>query len=148
VAVPHWAGETGETGETPSEEEEPDAGGASDTDGGGSDDGGSLEGDSGFTEDGLEEDGLDEDDSEEDGLDEDDSEEDGLDEDDDGDELSDDGEVDVEGHGLPAAGFGPHGEAEPETLTEGEGCAGGRVSLSWCTSSPRCRATHSSCLGS
>lgn len=114
-----------------------------------------MEGLSGFAEDG-EEDGSEEEGSEEEGLDEEGSEEEcsGSEEDDDGAELSDDGEVEVEvdGHGLSDAGFEPsgetHGEAEPETLTEGEGCTGGRVFLSWCTSSPRCRATHSSCSGS
>jgi hypothetical protein len=94
--------------------------------------GGSLDGVSGCAEDGEEDDGVEEDE--------------------DGDELSDDGEAEVEGHGLPDSGFlspgEEHGEAEPETLTDGEGFTGGCVFLSLCTLSPRCRAIHSLLSGS
>jgi hypothetical protein len=106
--------EPGDSGDC-SPDDEPDAGADSVTGGGGS-----LEGLSGSTEDGAEEDGSEEDD--------------------DGDELSDDGEVEVEAE--------VDGDSEPESLTDGEGFTGGCVFLSLPTSSPRCRSIHSLLSGS
>lgn len=68
--------------------------------------------------------------------------EDGADEGVEGDELP--GEADDGGHESP----GPHGDADVDSLTDGEGLSGGRVFSSRWVSAPLCRAIHSLLSGS